>query len=329
MCNKYPTINVKMKFIAAAIFYIAFIIISGNNVAVALPPEPPSNLVSSSSSTTATPPTPTSTTTATTTTTTEKPSPPTPPPPTPTPTPPPKTTTTTTTPAPTTTVAPPAPTPMPTPHSGQWIVNGTNKTCIIVKMTAQFNVTYLTNENKTVFRQIVLPISNSTNVTGVCDENEQVINITWGATEKEIDSLIIHFVKNVTEKNYFIHHVEMYLSVKELPNIKTNNTVMLIHNMSEYKTALGNSYRCAKLQRISLASNVTNTTGVFEVSDLQFQAFRTEKSSVFGLAVDCTVETQDIVPIVVGCALIALVVIVLAAYLVGRRRRQAEGYLSM
>lgn len=46
-------------------------------------------------------------------------------------------------------------------------------------------------------------------------------------------------------------------------------------------------------------------------------------------AEDCAVETQDLVPIAVGCALIVLVVIVLVAYLIGRRRRQAGGYRSM
>lgn len=38
---------------------------------------------------------------------------------------------------------------------------------------------------------------------------------------------------------------------------------------------------------------------------------------------------MDVVPIAVGCALVGLVAIVLIAYLVGRRRSQARGYLSM
>lgn len=44
----------------------------------------------------------------------------------------------------------------------------------------------------------------------------------------------------------------------------------------------------------------------------------------FILAVHCTADnTSDVVPIAVGCALAGLVVIVLIAYLVGRRRRSA------
>jgi lysosomal-associated membrane protein 1/2 len=45
---------------------------------------------------------------------------------------------------------------------------------------------------------------------------------------------------------------------------------------------------------------------------------------------DCqAADSADIVPIAVGCALAGLVVIVLIAYLIGRRRSHAKGYLSM
>lgn len=47
-------------------------------------------------------------------------------------------------------------------------------------------------------------------------------------------------------------------------------------------------------------------------------------------AKDCEpYETPDIVPIAVGCALMVLIIIVLVGYLIGRRRNQARGYLSM
>lgn len=50
----------------------------------------------------------------------------------------------------------------------------------------------------------------------------------------------------------------------------------------------------------------------------------------FFTAEDCAPhETPDVVPIAVGCALVVLIIIVLVAYLIGRRRNQARGYLSM
>lgn len=41
------------------------------------------------------------------------------------------------------------------------------------------------------------------------------------------------------------------------------------------------------------------------------------------------VRPTDVVPIAVGISLILLVLVVLVAYLVGRRRAQARGYVSM
>ncbi|KAK0179310.1 hypothetical protein PV327_005074 [Microctonus hyperodae] len=296
-----------MKLSIANLFCAAFLIVSGEHSVIGFPPEP--KPVSTTQPSTVAPNITTPVTTTTTSTTT-----------TPTSTPP------ITTPASTTTT--PKPTPPPIPQPGEWVVNGTNNTCIIVRMSAQFNLTYIDSNNKSESKNIVVPSNNSsTFVTGVCGDNEQVINIAWGLNTTRNDSLKLHFVKNET-KAYSLHHIELYLGPGELPNI-TNNTAMLIHNMSEYKTGLGNSYRCVKLQRILLTSNMKNLTGVLEVTDLQFQAFRTEKTKIFGLAEDCAVETQDLVPIAVGCALIILVVIVLVAYLIGRRRRQAGGYLSM
>jgi hypothetical protein len=49
-------------------------------------------------------------------------------------------------------------------------------------------------------------------------------------------------------------------------------------------------------------------------------------------ATDCPADkviTSDIVPIAVGCALAALVIVVLVAYLIGRRRARQRGYQSV
>ncbi|XP_057325619.1 lysosome-associated membrane glycoprotein 1-like [Microplitis mediator] len=276
-------------------------------------PTPPGPEPTPTPNTTTTEPTTTTTAKTTTTTTTLAPN----------------TTTSTTT---TTTATPPTPAPTPgpapAPKSGKWIVNGTNHTCIVVKMAAQFNVTYLNKDNKNVSQLITLPSDNmTTNASGDCGANEQFIMISWNSTVAFNDSLVLHFNKNGTK--YSLHHIETYLAPAELPNYQYSTTLMLMHNTSEYPIAVSNSYRCAKAVKLNLNSNVPNTTAVLEISDLQFQAFRSDNTTTFGFAEDCAFETQDVVPIAVGCALIALVIIVLAAYLVGRRRSQARGYRSM
>lgn len=51
--------------------------------------------------------------------------------------------------------------------------------------------------------------------------------------------------------------------------------------------------------------------------------------SFFQVAMDCLYEPNDVVPIAVGVALAVLIVVVLVAYIVGRRRNQARGYQSV
>lgn len=63
------------------------------------------------------------------------------------------------------------------------------------------------------------------------------------------------------------------------------------------------------------------------VSKVQYQAFKKGNSNDFGDASECAAdeETNSIVPIAVGAALAGLVIIVLIAYLIGRKRSRA-GY---
>lgn len=66
------------------------------------------------------------------------------------------------------------------------------------------------------------------------------------------------------------------------------------------------------------------------VSHVQLEAFHAKERASFSTAKDCdAVDTPDIIPIAVGIALAGLIVVVLIAYLVARRRSQQSGYMSM
>lgn len=188
-------------------------------------------------------------------------------------------------------------------------------------MATQFNVSYV-NNNETIHRSMDIP-SNS-NSTGECGKSEQTLTLLW-----ELNNFTLHFVQNETEKHYSLHHLQISLTEKS-PTDKSNKTVTLVHVAPQFDTGLSNSYRCLKEQSLNLTLEGKNeTVGQLKVSHLQFQAFRNDNTTVFGLAKDCSFDTPDIVPITVGCALAGLVVVVLIAYLVGRRRNQSRGYLSM
>lgn len=223
-----------------------------------------------------------------------------------------------------------APTPVPPPSQGKWIVNSTGKVCIIIQMAAQFNISYNTTENKKAYTLFDLPTTNgSTKALGVCGAEEQNVTLTWMTNRNQSqDNFTLHFVKNETTSHYSLHHMELQLPASAFPNANFSESVLLIHQQPSFATALSNSYRCIKQQTLDLKGS-NNVTGHITVSDLQFQAFRSDNNTTFALAKDCAFDVPDVVPIAVGCALAGLVVIVLIAYLVSRRRSQARGYLSM
>ena len=103
-------------------------------------------------------------------------------------------------------------------------------------------------------------------------------------------------------------------------------------NDSSFITPANFSYHCNREQIL----NSTKGDGSFIIlSKVQFEAFRSNKTNgknknTFSLAKDCESSFKpDIVPIAVGLSLIALIIIVLIAYIVGRRRQQARGYLNI
>lgn len=95
----------------------------------------------------------------------------------------------------------------------------------------------------------------------------------------------------------------------------------------------GMSYHCNRQQVFNVTEEIAveKYPTTITLSKVQWQAFHDRDSDGYDLAKDCdAIDTPDIVPIAVGCALAGLVVIVLLGYLVGRRRSQNRGgYLSM
>lgn len=105
-----------------------------------------------------------------------------------------------------------------------------------------------------------------------------------------------------------------------------NQTIAITYvNKNEYNKPNGYSYHCNREQTL----NATNGETI-SVSKVQYEAFKTDNTQKFSNAKDCDSNVSpDIVPIAVGISLIALIVVVLIAYIVGRRRQQARGYLNI
>ena len=244
---------------------------------------------------------------------------------------------TTTKPTPTTTSSPdivsttPSTPVVPPGTPGKWVVNATTKVCVVLQMAVSFNVSYDDVNHTISYKTFDMPIDNvTTNATGSCGSLEDQLTLTWSAKNINNGSMTLHFVQNDTTKHYSLHHLEVTLSPADFPNGTFKQPVVLVHNESNFIVGVSNSYRCLKQQKLDLKRNDTKqAAGYLSVSGLQFQAFKADNSTVFGLAKDCAFETPDVVPIAVGCTLTGLVIVVLISYLIARRRNQAHGYLSM
>jgi len=217
---------------------------------------------------------------------------------------------------------------------GKWNVtdNSGNKTYIVVQMAVQLNITYDTLKNTT--QQAILNIPKNATAAGIFVNDTQSINIMWLNKDNVTkNQFIIFFEKNNTANRYKINNITVSVTPTEdeFPDLKGNATIVLYNNKTEFSTPLHKSYHCAKEQTFDLMKSGNNKTcGAVTLSDVQLEAFREKKDDVFDTAEDCEKSSSsDIVPIAVGCALVGLVAIVLIAYLVGRRRSQTRGYLSM
>ncbi|KAF8792386.1 hypothetical protein HNY73_003989 [Argiope bruennichi] len=107
------------------------------------------------------------------------------------------------------------------------------------------------------------------------------------------------------------------------PNASDSGSECQAPNGTQAK--VGNSFRCKTTDTI-LMGNAT-----MQVYYIHIQAFGTAEDNGFNTAEECEADDKvsDIIPIAVGCALAALIIIVLIAYLVGRRRSRQKGYTSV
>ncbi|ETN58238.1 hypothetical protein AND_010181 [Anopheles darlingi] len=260
----------------------------------------------------------------------------------------PTTTTTTTTPRPstttvepttsteapiTTTAVPPKPTPVPDPEMGTWSYAENNKTCVIAQMAMQFNLSYYDDANAT--RNVLYNIpSNATVKSGSCANESNYIELQWPTSEtsSQQSTLIIVFALNSTENDFALTELKLNLSTAgpAFPNAKAGEYVVLSNNQTLFKTPRKMSYHCNKPQVLNMTVNATALgQPTVVVTKLQLEAFHEKGTNKFSIAKDCdAIDTPDIVPIAVGCALVTLIIIMLIAYLVGRNSASGQGYVS-
>ncbi|OBS80469.1 hypothetical protein A6R68_21335 [Neotoma lepida] len=214
------------------------------------------------------------------------------------------------------TSSPPSPSPplVPTnPTVTKYNVTGENGTCLLASMALQLNITYFKKDNMTVTR--AFNISPNDTANGNCSLHEVTLRV-----ENRNSVLDLTFGMNASSSLFFLQQVQLHMTLPDArdPTFSASN-----HSLRALQATLGNSYKCTTEEHIYISQLFS-----LNVFSVQVQAFKVE-SDRFGSVEECMQDGNNmLIPIAVGGALAGLVLIVLIAYLIGRKRSHA-GYQTI
>lgn len=203
------------------------------------------------------------------------------------------------------------------PEKGNYLVTNSNGTaCLLASMGLQLNITFSSvSQNKTV-QDVVNLQPNVTKSSGSCDSDSASLQLT---TDAEKTNLTFLFTLNITSNKYHLSEVSLSAAWPDMkdPFLVKNGSLDYLRG------TLGYSYMCREEQTLNVAQDLSINT--FQV---QVQPFGLTGDQ-FGAAEECQLDEDDmLIPIIVGAALAGLVLIVLLAYLIGRKRSHA-GYQTI
>lgn len=249
----------------------------------------------------------------------------------------PPTTKNTSTPASTTvtsTHAPSPPTSSPGPAYGTWIVQDDNNyTCIILQAEIRMLFNYHNDYTKKIVTnyEVRVPGKANTRASGECDrkgEYEEYITLEI----ETLGSLSLTFNRSVSK--YEIIKVKLNYDISKyiFPNATEEKGKAVDRGVTLFPTDETKSYKCEAKKVIYNQTLNDTMTGLVQISvqSLQVQAFLNTTLETFSGGVNhCSQdEVSQLVPIIVGATLAGLIIVVLIAYLIGRRRSR-RGYESV
>lgn len=229
----------------------------------------------------------------------------------------------------------PTPPPAVTPTVQKFqLTNSTNNmTCLLAEFATKIAITYNNTDKKTV--------------TGYLDVNGTVIGTDSNCGNSTQFTLYVNFEDQNTNstdnefkmrfvdgnKSHYVDYLKIKVNIAEgddkyFPGYpKAETRTLEFVNLTLFKVADKQAYSCSSETVKSEDKNVEVT-----FSETKVDAFREKKAddTSYTNLQDCKPEAiSDLVPIAVGCALFALVVIVLIAYFIGRRRTRRLAYQSV
>lgn len=213
------------------------------------------------------------------------------------------------------TAAPTVPPVNPTPETGDYRVNGTSGTaCLLARFGLHLNITYKKKDDKNASYEFNINPHNITAI-GNCSKNVVTLQLSSGQV-----FLLFSFTLNATENKFYLGHVHVNTTILDAKDPRFN---VDSGSLSFLQATTSKSYKCNSKQTLQITDNFS-----IDTYNLQVQAFGIDGNK-FGPVVECAADQNGmLVPIVVGAALAGLVLIVLIAYLIGRKRSHA-GYQTI
>lgn len=207
------------------------------------------------------------------------------------------------------------------PTKDIWTVSYPNTSRICILLSAHISVTY--NDHGELKNLIVPSPSNGSQAHGSCGPKEQFITICSGDHSANL-SVTFNFKMD----NNSMYHMNSFSLEAEI-----NNTLISVTQVvSKYwPEGMDNSksYRCNTTEILYSNDNATaSLLTKLTMCDVLLEAFQNTTQAQFSNAVvECKDDraVSNLVPIIVGAALGGLILIVLIAYLIGRKRSR-RGY---
>nr|XP_009861583.1 lysosome-associated membrane glycoprotein 1 isoform X2 [Ciona intestinalis] len=183
--------------------------------------------------------------------------------------------------------------PSPFPSQNEYTVSENGVICLKVDIKAYFKKGEAVLENVTSLYKVDNSSSSCSLIDVVYMENE----------------FSMTFKMDTKNSSFYLSYVKANLN-----GIEANSTQLTVG-----KVALKASYMCASGIEVKMSNNITMV-----LEYVQFQAFKIDNGK-YGIATKCHSDLSSIIPIVVGSVLAGLILVVILAYVVGRRRSRT-GY---
>ncbi|MFT7808635.1 lysosomal-associated membrane protein 1 precursor-like [Arapaima gigas] len=200
----------------------------------------------------------------------------------------------------------PAPTVPGNPEQGKYNITNNGSICLLAHMAVQLNITVSPSQNKTV-QEIVNLQPTLTKSTGSCEPSSATLVLTDDRTNLSFSFSLLAVVWSDAGVMF------------RLPEAFTASNGSLDY----LRGTLGRSYVCSAEQILPVVRSFS--LNVFRVHVQPFGV----SGDQFETAEECQLDEDNmLIPIIVGAALAGLVLIVLIAYLIGRKRSHA-GYQTI